>query len=330
MRSHRSYYIREHIRKPKKSGRRLLRVGLLGTLLLLSAYGIATFNNRAPSASFFKTTQQQLSQSTLPKNIQLAWPSVGQAAVGSVEDGLLAHSSNNEKPRPTASMAKVITALAIMEKRPFKLGQAGQSYTMTSEDVAIYRAHVANGGSVMPVYEGMELTEYEALQAMLIASANNIADTLVEREFGSIEAYTSYAQDMVRRMGLSQTIIADASGYSSETVSAPSELVAIGVTALKNPVIAEIVAQPQAWIPGVGVIKNTNELLGTEGVVGIKTGTTDEAGKCLLFAAHYQSKDKRKVTIVGVIMGDGDAASLFTDTRNLLTSAKHGFNLTDI
>jgi serine-type D-Ala-D-Ala carboxypeptidase (penicillin-binding protein 5/6) len=259
-------------------------------------------------------------QSIPTKNIQAAWPATGQAAVGSVEDGLLAQSSDHEEPRPTASMAKVITALAIMEKQPFKPGQNGRSYTLTANDVANYNAETARDGSVVPVYEGMELTQYQAMQAMLIASGNNIADTLVQRVFGSEKAYISYAQSMVKRMGLRHTTIADASGFNPATVSTPSELVIIGIAALKNPVIAEIVAQPQAWIPGVGTIQNTNELLGIDGIFGIKTGTTDAAGSCLLSAAHYTTENGQKATIVGIIMGDTDKNSLFADSRNLLTS----------
>lgn len=313
-------YIRS--RQTKKPHRRLLFVGLFGVTLLL---GYISFNQNptTPSAEVVSTQVVQA------KNIQLDWPTAGQAAVGSVKDGLLARSSDNEALRPTASMAKVITALAIMEKQSFELGQSGQTYTLTAEDVAHYQDHVAKSGSVVPVYEGMVLTQYQAMQAMLIASSNNIADTLAERIFGSTEAYTSYAQAMLQRMGLNRTIVADASGFSPATVSTPSELVAVGIAALKNPVIAEIVAQPLAQIPDVGVIKNTNELLGVDGVVGIKTGTTNEAGSCLLFAAHYTAKDGQEVTVVGVIMGEANATSLFSDSRKLLTSAKQGLGLAE-
>lgn len=262
------------------------------------------------------------SRSSLIQNAQLAWPAAGQAAVGTVEDGVFALSSNREQQHPIASMAKVITALAIMEKQPLEVGQEGPLYVLTAQDVANYRAEVARGGSAVPVHEGMVLTEYQAMQIMLVASANNIADTLAEKVFGSQEAYTSYAQDMVRRMGLSQTVVADASGYSSDTVSTPAELVAIGIAALKNPMIAEIVAQLQAQIPGVGIITNTNELLGVDGVVGIKTGTTDEAGNCLLFAARSTTSEGQTKTIVGVIVGDKSAAKLFSDSKQLLASTK--------
>ena len=329
MKIKRARYTYAHGRQARKPRRGLLFAGLFSViLLLLCSYGVASFikDKSMPSAEAVP------SQMTLAEDVQLAWPAVGQAAVASVEDGLLARSSDSEELHPTASMAKVITALAIMEKQPFELGQAGQTYTITTEDIANMSAYIAEDGSVLPILIGMELTQYQAMQRMLIASDNNMADIVAERIFGSKEAYVSYAQDMLRRMGLSRTVVADASGFSPATVSTPSELVAIGIAALKNPVIAEIVAQPQAQMPDdtrYPIINNTNQLLGTDGVIGIKTGTTGQAGHCLLFAARYAAKDGQKVTIVGVIMGEKDATSLYSDSRKLLASAKQGFGLVD-
>jgi D-alanyl-D-alanine carboxypeptidase (penicillin-binding protein 5/6) len=272
-------------------------------------------------------SKAMLSSSAVAKDLRPAWPTTGAAAIGTVEDGVLARSAAREKQRPIASMAKVIAALAILDKQPLMLGQSGGSYTITADDVADYQAEVARGGSAVPVHEGMVLTQYQAMQMMLLASANNIADMLVERTFGSEEAYVTYVQDMLRRNGFNQTVITDASGYNSSTVSTPSEMVALGIEALTNPVIAEIVAQQQAHIPGVGYIQNTNTLLGVDGVVGLKTGTTDEAGSCLLFAGRYTAEDGRKVTIVGVVMGSANAVALFADSERLLTSAKQGLGV---
>jgi len=91
--------------------------------------------------------------------LQLVWPAVGQAAVGSVEDGLLASSSADEKLRPTASIAKVITALAVMEKQPLKPGQEGQTYTITRNNIKGLNAYISEGGSVLPILAGMRLTQ---------------------------------------------------------------------------------------------------------------------------------------------------------------------------
>jgi len=276
---------------------------------------------------FFSKDRKETSLKPLQKKVHLAWPAVGQAAIGSVEDGLLASSSDNEMVRPTASMAKVITALAIMEKQTFKPGHEGQTYSITRNDMARLHAYISEGGSVLPILLNMKLTQYQAMQRMLIASDNNTADILAERIFGSREAYVSYAQNMLKRMGLSRTVVADASGFNPATVSTPSELVTIGIAALKIPVIAKIIAQHRAQLPVAGVIKNTNQLLGTDGIIGIKTGTTNKAGSCLLFAARYTAQEGKKGTIVGVIMGDTNHSTLFSDSRDLLVSAKQGFGL---
>jgi D-alanyl-D-alanine carboxypeptidase (penicillin-binding protein 5/6) len=278
---------------------------------------------------FFTEDRNQTLFKPLQNNVQLAWPAVGEAAIGSMKDGLLASSANDEKLYPTASMAKVITALAIMEKRPFKPGKEGEKYTINKNDIAGLKRSISEGGSVLPLLIGMKLTQYQGMQRMLIASDNNMADILVERIFGSKEAYVSYAGEMLKRMGLTRTHVADASGLSPATVSTPLELVSIGIAALKNQVISRIVAQQQAQMPIAGIIKNTNQLLGREGIIGIKTGTTDKAGSCLLFAASYTAKDGTKDTMVGVIMGDRNHSRLYSDTRDLLTSAKQGYGLVD-
>lgn len=320
----------KHFDSKKLDRRATVTIGTLTIVLFTFIFNLQLSHNRhrpllpAETASSASTAAPQLA---LDKNVQLAWPAVGQAAIGNVENGVLARSSDNEKPRPTASMAKVITALAITEKQPLEPGQTGQTYSITREDITNLNAHIAENGSVLPLKIGMKLTQYQAMQRMLIASDNNMADILAERTFGSQRAYVSHANDMLKRMGLHQTKVADASGLSPGTVSTPSELVAIGIAALKNPVLAEIVAQPQAQLPVTGVIANTNQLLEDEGVIGIKTGTTDEAGSCLLFAARYANEAGKRVTIVGVIMGNTDHATLYKDSRELLASAKQGFGL---
>jgi serine-type D-Ala-D-Ala carboxypeptidase (penicillin-binding protein 5/6) len=298
-----------------------LKIKRIITLFLIALVFISLFANGFGTVGRSKTAHKSLQEDLEP-----AWPGVGKAAIGSVEEGVLAQSSDNEKPAPIASMAKIITALAIMEKQPFRPGQDGQSYTVTIEDIANLNAYRAEGGSVLPILAGMKLTQNQAMQRMLIASDNCMADILVERIFGSMETYIAYARDMVKRMGLKQTIVADASGFSSATVSTPSELIVIGIAALKNPVIAKIAGLQQALVPVAGVITNTNQLLGTNGVIGIKTGTTDEAGSCLLFAARHIGKDNQKRTIVGVIMGDTNHRNLYSDSKKLLVSAKKLFN----
>ncbi|MDB5181947.1 MAG: peptidase D-alanyl-D-alanine carboxypeptidase 1, D-alanyl-D-alanine carboxypeptidase, partial [Candidatus Saccharibacteria bacterium] len=109
-------------------------------------------------------------------NVHIPWPTVGQAAFGADGYGLLA-THNEQKPAPTASVTKVITALSVLEKMPLKKGDSGPMITLTDKDVAIYNKYVAKDGAVVPVTAGEKISEYQALQAMMLPSANNIADT---------------------------------------------------------------------------------------------------------------------------------------------------------
>lgn len=169
----------------------------------------------------------------------------------------------------------------------------------------------------MPIELGENLSEYQALQAVLIASADNIADTLATWAFGSIENYLTYVNKMVKEMGLDQTNLADTSGLSPQTVSSAQNLVEIGEKILEEPVLAEIVNQKEANFPLAGILKNYNSILGEEGVVGIKTGTTDEAGGCLLFASK-KTINNQNVTLIGAILGAENRAKVLQDTKTFL------------
>lgn len=259
-------------------------------------------------------------------SVRLSWPSRGYAALGAKDFGVLeTHGAQNE--RPTASLAKLITALAVLEKHPLKKGQQGPSITLTAADVAIFEKYFSLGGSVVKVAEGEKITQYQALQAMLLPSANNMADSVAIWAFGSMDGYHRYATAMVKRLGLRKTTVAvDASGMSPQTTSTPGDLIRLGEFAMDNPVIAEIVAQPSATIPVHGVISSANSRLGYNNIIGIKTGLTDQAGGCFLFAAKYTIQNK-PVMIIGVILGAETLRAALADSEPLLNSAKPYFDI---
>lgn len=183
------------------------------------------------------------------------------------------------------------------------IGQSGDMLQLTAQDEQYYWDYVAIEGTVTAVTAGSEMSQYEALQAMLLPSSNNIADTLVDKYFSSRQEYLDYANALLQRLGLSNTRVADASGFSPESVSTPSDMIIVGRKALQNPVIAEIVAQPSAVLSVGGEVPNYNALIGEDTVTGIKPGLTDEAGRCLLFSADTTDATGNTVTIIGVVMG---------------------------
>ncbi len=266
-----------------------------------------------------------------PEPVPISWPRQGAAAVGSADQGVLATSENAQTPLPIASMTKVVTALAVMERAPYRLGETGRMFTLDADDAQLWRSYLARGGSVFPVHAGQTLTQQQALEALLVISGNNIADSLAIKLFGSLDEYVAFANKLVSQIyGLQHTTITDASGFSQDTVSTPGDMILIGQKLLEQPVLAAIVAKRQVSLPGIGVVTNTNRLLADEGVIGVKTGTTYAAGYCLLFAADHVVEEGESVRIIGVVMGSVSANGLLADARQLLASAKQGFGRIEV
>jgi serine-type D-Ala-D-Ala carboxypeptidase (penicillin-binding protein 5/6) len=314
--------------KKKKRGLTLkivLAVLLIGLPLGASLY--VTFIQEPPAVQ--PTFLEQ--EPTTPEPVSLPWPTEGIAAVGAEGYGLLDSSVNPDEPVPIASIAKLFLAVAVMRERPFALGEPGETIGFTQRDVDSYIAYVEQLGSVYPVAAGQTMTQYEAMQALLIPSANNIADALAIWAFGSVQNYLAYANDMAVELGLESTFLADASGFSPDSISSAADLVMIAEAALDNEVIADIVARSEVVIdPAVGPVYNTNLLLGEPGVIGVKTGTTDEAGANLLFAADHALTESATQRIFAVVLGQPDRQVVYQVAPPLLSATKQGFGFVQV
>lgn len=307
----------------KRHLKRRIGAGLL-VMLVLAAAGLGVMRYRRPLPALqVATLQLALAGSPVP----ITWPTYGQAAVGAVAYGVLA-SNGKQTPQPTASVAKVVTALAVLQKKPLQQGQQGEMITITDADVAIYNKYVAIDGSVARVEVGEQLSEYQALQALLLPSANNIAETLTNWVFGSQDAYLVYANQLTAKLNMTQTHIADSSGFSAQTVSTATDLVRLGIAAFSQPVIAEIVGQPSATIPVAGVIRNVNQLLGTNGINGIKTGNTEEAGGCYLASVTKDYNPGQRVTVISAVMAAPNLGKAMRDSLDVLNTTQAGFKST--
>ncbi|MGH7240801.1 MAG: hypothetical protein ACREGB_00715, partial [Candidatus Saccharimonadales bacterium] len=194
---------------------------------------------------------------------------------------------------------------------------------ITQADVDTYHSFVASDGSVVGIALGEHISEYQALQALLLPSANNMAVTLARWAFGSTDAYNAYANAYAKQLGLTSINITDPSGYDVKTVASSHDLTLLGTLAMLNPVFAEIVAQPSATIPVEGTITNYNFMLGENGNVGIKTGNNDGDLGAFLFASTQQIGDQT-VTLVGTIMGGPDLVTVLRNSGTLTSSALAG------
>ncbi|MGX5680488.1 D-alanyl-D-alanine carboxypeptidase family protein [Schumannella luteola] len=252
------------------------------------------------------------------------FPPYGATGFGAVGyDGVLA-SAGTADPLPIASITKVVTALVVLEAHPLGPGEQGPTVTLGEQDVQFYADMLAQDGIVAPVSVGLQVSQRGMMDLALMASANNYAQSLATWAFGSEAAYVDAAREWLSRNGLTGTTIVDATGIQPSNTSTVADLVAIAKLAVASPVVSEIVATHATEVPGVGVVLNRNGLLGIDGIDGIKTGTLDESGACLLFAQDLVVEGET-VTIVGVVLGGPDHDTINAAIRGMLAQADSGF-----
>ncbi len=234
----------------------------------------------------------------LPSSV---WPADGQAAVVLSGQSRI-HAGPNQHAAPIASVAKVMTAVLVLRDHPLQPGQDGPAITLTGADVDDTARRAEQHESIVPVAAGEQLSERQALEALLLPSANNIAAVLARWDAGSEDGFVDRMNAAARSLGMTHTRYTDPSGYDDATVSTAADQLRIVDRAMRLPVFAAIVGTPSAALPVAGTVHNTNTLLGHDGFVGVKTGSDDAAGGCFAFRAIRWVHGTR-TTITGVVLG---------------------------
>jgi serine-type D-Ala-D-Ala carboxypeptidase (penicillin-binding protein 5/6) len=229
------------------------------------------------------------------------WPAYGQAAFIRGRESHI-HAGPNQHAAAIASLAKVMTAYLVLRDHPLRLGEEGPTITLTYADVADTERRRRQEESVVSVADGEQLTELQALQALLLPSANNIAAVLARWDAGSEHSFAVRMNATARSLGMTHTRYTDPSGYDDATVSTAADQVRIVDRAMRLPVFASIVATSSVTLPFAGTVHNTNTLLGHAGFVGVKTGSDDAAGGCFAFRA-IRWIDGKRTAITGVVLG---------------------------
>jgi D-alanyl-D-alanine carboxypeptidase (penicillin-binding protein 5/6) len=228
------------------------------------------------------------------------WPVTGQ---GSYQVGdQTPRASAHERPAPIASVAKVMTALIVLEHEPLTDRHSGPTLVVTSADVADTQARRARDESIVAVVAGERLTERDALMALLLPSANNVAIMLAQQVSGSVGAFVKEMNREAHELGMRDTTYTDPSGFESSTVSTAADQLILARKAADTSALVKIMGIRSYHLPVAGTVHNTDALLGQGGFVGMKTGSDDAAGGCFMFLA-YRSLDAGNVQIVGVVLG---------------------------
>jgi serine-type D-Ala-D-Ala carboxypeptidase (penicillin-binding protein 5/6) len=261
--------------------------------------------------------------------VSLGWPAQGQAAVGVEGTGLLAQ-DGPQTETPLASVTKLMTAYLVLRDHPLAKTASGPNVTVTPTDVTTYETDQAQGDSVVAVTPGEQLNELQLLEALLIPSGDNIATLLAVWDAGSEQAFVAKMNATARQLGLRDTHYADASGVTPSTESTAAAQVRLAMADMAMPAFRAVVAMPQATLPVAGVVYNVDAELGKDGIIGVKTGYTTQAGGCFVFAATTKV-DGRTRTVVGAVLHQEATATqpspltaAFDASSALLTSTEHG------
>ena len=284
---------------------RIRRIRVVGLLVGIAAIAAALGHQLASSSStaassidVLRSERRGALGEALPSTV---WPAHGQAAFvqtgqSKVEVG------PNQHPAAIASVAKVMTAYVVLRDHPLRPGEDGPTITFTDADVADTDRRRGRHESVVSIAAGERLTERRALQALLLPSANNIAAVLARWDAGSTGRFVARMNATARSLSMTHTRYTDPSGYDDATVSTAVDQVRIVDRAMRVPVFASIVATPSSTLPVAGTVHNTNTLLGHNGFVGVKTGSTAAAGGCFAFQA-IRWIDGKRTTITGIVLG---------------------------
>jgi D-alanyl-D-alanine carboxypeptidase (penicillin-binding protein 5/6) len=238
----------------------------------------------------------------------LPWPATGEAAVGVPELGVTVE-SGPEQPVPIASLTKIMTAYLTLRDHPLAADAQGPALLLTPADQAESTTEAAAGATNVPVLAGEHLSERQLLDGLLVHSANNLSDVLARWDAGNVPAFVAKMNATATSLGMLHTHYADASGLDPGSASTAGDVLRLTSAAMAIPTFAAVVDQHLVTLPVAGPLLNYVQSVGTDGIVGVKSGFTQAAMGCLVLAAN-RTVAGRSVLVLAVVTGQPGADPL--------------------
>ncbi|MEW1683051.1 D-alanyl-D-alanine carboxypeptidase [Streptomyces sp. NPDC093594] len=280
---------------PLRTAVRRVKIWTPLVILLVIAFAVVQNVRPLPTPTLVLTAEDSYTFEGGKPDIP--WPDNGQAALDVDGVGTFG-SSGEQKPVPIASVAKVMTAYVILRDHPLKSGAEGPKIPI---DALAEEQSDAGQESTVNVTEGDEISQREAIEAILIASANNVARLLARWDAKSEDAFVEKMNEAAEDLGMADTTYTDPSGLNNTTVSTAVDQVKLARAAMQFPSFREVAAM-MSYVDYQGERHdNWNRLVGHDDVVGIKTGTTTSALGNLSFAAK-KDVDGEVHRIVGAVL----------------------------
>lgn len=228
--------------------------------------------------------------------------------------GAILFAKNAEQRRAPASTTKIMTAIVALERGDLK------------KIITVSRRAARTGGSTIHLKTGDRLSLKELLEGMMLRSGNDGSMAVAEGVAGSIECFTELMNLKAKEIGALNTNFRNPHGLRAPShYTTALDLALMSRYGLANRKFANLVKKKTATLEWEELrksmeVRNTNRLLWyLEGADGVKTGTTNEAGHCLVASATRDDKQ-----LIAVVLNSGDR---WGDCQRLL---EYGFQEFDI
>ncbi|MFE7888849.1 D-alanyl-D-alanine carboxypeptidase family protein, partial [Streptomyces sp. NPDC057411] len=227
----------------------------------------------------------------------LHWPYEGQASVRISGIGSLGTVGTPE-PVPIASITKAMTAFTVLQRHPLTLHDSGPSVRIDALAAAQSESTIE---SVVRVREGQEFPLRTLLEFLLVPSGNNIARLLARWSAGSEAAFVARMNRTAAELGMTRTTFTGSCGMDPGNRSTAPDLLRLAEAAMHDEVFRAVVTTASVPLPDGTTGRTTNRLLGRDGVIGLKTGTTTPAGGNVLWAATVDVDGVRRLALGAVL-----------------------------
>lgn len=236
------------------------------------------------------------------------------------DTGEILYEKNAREKRYPASITKVMTAMLAIEA--IDAGALELNQEVTASGTAMEGLSI--DGSTQNIKAGERMTLKDLLFCALVASANEACNILAEEVAGTKEAFVERMNGKAQALGMKDTHFANPHGLHDDNhYTTAYDIYLMAFEAMKHPLFREIVSTVDYYVPQTNLHEqrhfyNTNALLTSwrymgytyRNAIGIKTGSTSQAGQCLVSAAV---KDDR--TLYAVVLG----AENVTDDKGVIT-----------
>ena len=221
--------------------------------------------------------------------------------------------------RPCASITKVMTLLLTFEA--IEAGKLSLTDTLTAS------AHAASmGGSDIWLEEGEQMTVDDLIKATVIMSANDAAVVLAEAVSGSEEAFVARMNERAKELGMADTVFQNCNGLDEEGhVTSAYDVALMSRELIRHEKVFDYTL---TWMDSVRggetQLVNTNKLIRSyQGITGLKTGTTGQAGSCITATA-----ERNGLSLIAVVLGADSTDHRFQDAAALLDYGFAGWKAT--